>query len=63
MILMLILMVCLRITGFAIGYTTYEVKNNTFKTGGIEIDLNGGKPIITEDEFLLEPGVTVDKPF
>ncbi len=57
------LCICLCITSFALGYATYEVRENRFQTGGIEIDLNGGKPIITEDEFLFEPGMTVEKPF
>ncbi len=54
---------CLCVTSFAIGYTVYEVKNNTFHTGNIGINLNGGKPIITEDDYLFEPGMTVEKGF
>ncbi len=60
---LVLLCVCLCITSFALGYTVFEVKYHTFQTGGIEIDLNGGKPIITADEFLFEPGMTVEKPF
>lgn len=62
-ITLVILCLCLCITSFALGMTVYEVKNNSFQTGGIEIDLNGGKPIITADEFLFEPGMTVEKDF
>ncbi len=62
-ITLVILCLCLCITSFALGMTVYEVRNNTFQTGGIEIDLNGGKPVITADEFLFEPGMTVEKPF
>ncbi len=54
---------CLSVTSFALGYAVYEVKDNSFTTGGIEIDLNGGKPVITENEYLFEPGMTVVKPF
>ncbi len=57
------LCLCLCITSFALGMAVYEVKNNSFQTGGIEIDLNDGKPIITAEEFLFEPGMTVEKPF
>ncbi len=57
------LCLCLCITSFALGMAVYEVRNNQFQTGGIEIDLNGGMPIITADEFLFEPGMTVEKPF
>ncbi len=60
---LVILCVCLCVTSFALGMAVYEVKNNSFQTGGIEIDLNGGKPVITADEFLFEPGMTVEKPF
>ncbi len=60
---LVLLCLCLCITSFALGYTVFEIRNNRFQTGGIEIDLNGGKPIITADEFLFEPGMTVEKPF
>lgn len=33
------------------------------KTGGIKINLNDGKPVITEREYLFEPGMTVEKKF
>lgn len=62
-ITLVLLCLCLCITSFALGMAVYEVKNNSFQTGGIEIDLNGGKPVITADEFLFEPGMTVEKPF
>ncbi len=60
---LVILCLCLCVTSFALGMVTSEVKNNTFQTGGIEIDLNGGQPVITADEFLFEPGMTVKKTF
>ncbi len=60
---LILLCFCLSVTSFALGYTVFKVENNRFRTGGIGIDLNGGQPIITEDEFLFEPGMTVEKPF
>ena len=39
----------------------YDVKDNFFQTGGIDIDLNGDKPIIPA--CLIEPGVPVEKEF
>ncbi len=60
---LVILCLCLCITSFALGMAVYEVRSNTFQTGGIGIDLNGGKPVITAEEFLFEPGMTVEKPF
>lgn len=60
---LVLLCLCLCVTSFALGMAVYEVRNNSFQTGGIDIDLNGGKPVITADEFLFEPGMTVEKPF
>ncbi len=61
--ILLLVILALCITSFALGMAVYEVRMNTFQTGGIEIDLNGGRPIITANEFLFEPGMTVVKDF
>ena len=58
-----ILAVCLCITTFALVYSTVAVDNNLFQTGTIKINLNGGQPVITEHEYLFEPGMTVEKEF
>lgn len=58
-----ILAVCLCITTFALIYPNVKVEDNLFKTGTIKINLNDGKPVIKEDEFLFEPGMTVEKKF
>ena len=57
------LAVCLCITTFALVYSTVSVDNNLFQTGEIKINLNDGKPVIEEHEFLFEPGMTVEKAF
>lgn len=59
----IILAVCLAITTGALVYSTVSVKGNTFSTGKVEINLNDGKPVISEHEFLFEPGMTVKKDF
>ena len=59
----IILAICLCITSFALVYSAAAVDNNLFQTGTIKIDLNGGKPVISEDEYLFEPGMTVEKDF
>ena len=59
----IILAVCLCITTFALVYSTVAVDNNLFQTGIIKINLNDGKPVIEEHEFLFEPGMTVEKDF
>lgn len=58
-----VLAVCLCITTFALVYSVVEVDNNLFRTGEVKINLNNGKPIIEEGEFLFEPGMTVEKDF
>lgn len=59
----IILTICLCITTFALVWATVSVDNNLFQTGTIKINLNDGKPIIEEHEFLFEPGMTVKKDF
>ncbi len=59
----IILAVCLCITTFALVYSTVAVDNNLFQTGEIKINLNDGKPVIEEHEYLFEPGMTVEKNF
>lgn len=57
----ILLAVCLCISTFALIFSMVSVENNLFHTGTIDINLNDGKPIITADEFLFEPGMTVKK--
>ena len=58
-----ILAICLCITTTALVWATVSVENNFFRTGKVEINLNDGKPVIEEHEFLFEPGMTVKKEF
>jgi predicted ribosomally synthesized peptide with SipW-like signal peptide len=59
-----ILLACsLCVTTYALFYATVTVEGNYFKTGIVSIDLNNGKPVIEEHEYLFEPGMTVEKPF
>lgn len=59
----IILAVCLCITTFALIWATVSVENNLFHTGTVKVNLNDGKPVIEEHEFLFEPGMTVKKDF
>lgn len=54
---------CLCITTYALTYSAVTVENNVFQTGIIKLNLNDGKPVIEEHEFLFEPGMTVEKEF
>lgn len=58
-----ILAICLCITTFALVWATVSVDSNLFHTGKVKINLNDGKPVIAEHEFLFEPGMTVKKDF
>lgn len=58
-----ILVICLCITTFALFYAMVSVDDNVFHTGKVEINLNDGEPVIEEHEFLFEPGMTVKKEF
>lgn len=62
-IAIIILAACLCVTTFALVFATVSVDNNLFRTGKVEINLNDGKPVIEEHEFLFEPGMTVKKGF
>ena len=57
------LAVCLCITTFALVYASVSVENNLFHTGKVKINLNDGKPVIREHEFIFELGMTVKKDF
>lgn len=58
-----VLAICLCITTSALIWSIVSVDNNFFHTGTVSIDLNGGKRVIEEHEFLFEPGMTVVKKF
>lgn len=60
---MVILAFGLCVTTFALVYSIVTVDNNRFQTGTVKINLNGGKPVIEDHEFLFEPGMTVKKDF
>lgn len=59
----IILSLCLCFTTAAIVLATLKVENKLFQTGSIGVNLNDGKPVIEEHEFLFEPGMTVKKDF
>lgn len=58
-----VLAACLVIATFALFYSAVSVRESLFHTGEIGIDLNGGEPVIREEEFVFEPGMTVAKDF
>ena len=59
----IVLAICLCITTYAIVWASVSVNENVFQTGKVQINLNGGEPVIKEQDFLFEPGMTVQKNF
>lgn len=62
-IAIVILSICLCITTYALVMVTVSEQNNYFQTGAVKINLNDGRAVIEEHEFLFEPGMTVNKEF
>lgn len=63
LIITAVLVVCLAVTSAALSYASVAVDSNLFWTGTVDLNLNDGKPVIEENEFLFEPGMTVKKNF
>lgn len=62
-IAIVILSICLCIITFALVWSMAWVNNNFFSTGKVDIDINDGKPVIEEYEYLFKPGMKVVKEF
>ena len=62
-IIVIILMICFVTTTFALISNKVTVEDNYYQTGTLKVDFNGGNPIIEENEFNFEPGMTVVKSF
>ncbi|MBO5348061.1 MAG: hypothetical protein J6A45_08000 [Lachnospiraceae bacterium] len=58
-----VLVLVMAVTSFALWYSSVAVEENTFQTGTLSINLNDGSPVITEEDFLFEPGATIVKEF
>ena len=63
MFIAVLLALMLGVTTFALITSMVEVKDNHFDTGVVKINLNDGNPVISEDEYLFEPGMRVVKDF
>ena len=62
-IAVIVLAVCFVLTTLALVYASVSAENNLFHTGSVKINFNDGKPVIKENEFIFEPGMTVVKDF
>ncbi len=61
--IIILLSICLCITTFALVLSMVSVEDNLFMTGAVKINLNDGKPVIKDNEFIFESGMTVKKDF
>lgn len=62
-ITIIVLAMCLCVTTFALVYAVVSVENNLIHTGQVSINLNDGKPVIQQHDFIFEPAMTVEKSF
>ena len=62
-IVTVILIACFSIATFALASLNVVVKENTFSTGEVKININDGKSVINNDELHLEPGMTIKEDF
>lgn len=60
---LIILIISLCVSTVALVIAMLEVENNLFSTGYVAINLNDGKAVVEEYEFVFEPGATVEKDF
>lgn len=61
-IIIILLALLLWLVGsFSVNYISSE--NNRLRSGNIQIDLNGGQPIVRPYELLFQPGSTIQKDF
>ncbi len=63
LVLMAVCLVGFGVMTHALVRELLAVEENAFQTGKVSINLNDGKAIIEEDEFLFEPGMVVEKDF
>ncbi len=58
-----LLSICLIITTSALTYSMVSIEDNIFNIGTVDIDLNGGKEIISDPTLYFESGMTLKKNF
>ena len=64
-IILAVIFACLFAASFAVSWSSTTANASVYASSNAveNIDINGGKQIIGEDEFILEPGMTVNKDF
>lgn len=62
-IAILLLTAALSVTTFILVFSMISTDGHIFSTGNVAINLNEGKPVISSDDALFEPGATFERPF
>lgn len=62
-VFILVLLLMLGITTFALVLSFAEVEDNKFVTGKVDIELNGGRPVFDGSDHNIEPNYTIVKEF
>ena len=62
-IAILLLTAALSVTTFILVVSMISTDGHIFSTGNVAINLNDGKPVISGDDALFEPGATFERPF
>ena len=60
---LVMLLLGLTVTTYALIVASARVEKNVFNTGTVKININDGVPVISEEELLFEPGMTIVKDF
>lgn len=61
--LSVVLLIALAVSTAALWSSSVAVEGNVFQTGTVSINLNDGVPVISVEELLFEPGMTIVKDF
>ena len=62
-IAILLLTAALSVTTFVHVVSMISTDGHIFSAGNVAINLNDGKPVISGDDALFEPGATFERPF
>lgn len=62
-LMILLLTAALSVTTFVLVLSTISTDGHLFGTGSVRLNLNDGKPVITEEDCILQPGSVYEKEF
>lgn len=63
LVTIIIMLICLCVITYGYVLSQVKIEDNYFQTGEVKININDGKTVINEDDYLFEPAMTVEKEF